>query len=365
MIACESWQEALHSAIARGGRAVLVTVAATTGSTPREAGAAMAITENGQAGTIGGGHLEFEATRLAHEALRDVEAATAWLVRFPLAARLGQCCGGVATLLFAVIDRSALPWLEVVGACMRSGTPHALVSVIGSSETAAMRLVITGDDVRGSLGSIALDSSAILEARARLALPIDDAQSGSAIVNAGGAMLFVHVVRPAAFPVLVFGNGHVGTALVHVLGALPARVTWIDTREHSFAPAGSHVEIVATDAPEDAIASAPRGAYVVIATHSHALDFTVLHAALAREDWSYLGLIGSKSKRAQFERRLLARGVPPESLIRFTCPIGQGSLRGKEPGVIAVSVVAQILALRETAGLLADRPRAQRGKFRV
>lgn len=365
MIACESWQEALHAALLRGERAVLVTVAGTTGSTPRETGAAMAITQDGQAGTIGGGHLEFEGTRLAREALRDVDAATAWLVRFPLAARLGQCCGGVATLLFAVIDRTALPWLDNVNACMRAATPYVLASAIGVRETAAMRMVITGDDVRGSLGSLAIDSSAISEARARLALRVTDARSGSAIVNAGSAMLFVHVVRPDAFPVLMFGNGHVGTALVHVLGALPARVTWIDTREHSFSPTRSEVEIVATDTPEDAIASAPPGAYVVIATHSHALDFTVLHAALARDDWRYLGLIGSKSKRAQFERRLLARGLAPESSLRFTCPIGYGALRSKEPGVIAVAVLAEMLALREAAALLVDRSGAQRGKSRV
>jgi xanthine dehydrogenase accessory factor len=113
--------------------------------------------------------------------------------------------------------------------------------------------------------------------------------------------------------------------------------------------------VVTSDAPEAEIARAPHGAYVVIVTHSHPLDFAIVEAALRRDDWRYLGLIGSKSKRAQFERRLLARGTAPDALMRLTCPIGEGSLRGKEPGVIAVAVTAQILARREALQAL-DHP---------
>jgi xanthine dehydrogenase accessory factor len=152
-----------------------------------------------------------------------------------------------------------------------------------------------------------------------------------------------------------------------VLGALPADVRWIDTREHDFpdAPAGN-VEIVASEDPQDEIASAPRGAYVAIMTHSHPLDFEVVEAALARDDWRYVGLIGSKSKRAQFERRLIARGLPPEALHRLTCPIGRGALRSKEPGVIAVAVAAEMLALREASRSLASHGASApaRGKSR-
>jgi xanthine dehydrogenase accessory factor len=158
----------------------------------------------------------------------------------------------------------------------------------------------------------------------------------------------------------VFGNGHVGRALVQVLSAVPVEVRWIDSREHDFPPdVAGNVEIVATDAPETEIATAPRGACIVVMTHSHALDFDIIEAALARSDWRYLGLIGSRAKRVQFERRLAARGVAPEVLARVTCPIGSGQLRGKEPGVIAVAVAAELLAIREAsqndAGRLSHR----------
>jgi xanthine dehydrogenase accessory factor len=171
----------------------------------------------------------------------------------------------------------------------------------------------------------------------------------------------VHVVRPDAFPICVFGNGHVGRALVQVLGAVPADVRWIDTREHDFpARVPSNVEIVVTDDPTAEVAAAPRGASLVVMTHSHPLDFDIVETALARDDWAYIGLIGSKSKRAQFERRLLARGATPDSLLRVTCPIGAGPLRSKVPGVIAVAVAAELLALRESC---AARPAGVRTHF--
>lgn len=354
MIANLRWTDALRDAVLRDERAVLVVVAAASGSTPRDAGTAMLVTRDELAGTIGGGHLEFEATRIAREALSG-DASGVWAVRFPLAARLGQCCGGVATVVFAAVDASAQAWLGVVASCQRAAVPCVIIARLGAE--AAGRLVVTLDDARGSLGDAALDSAAVVEARSRLA---NDA-AGTALVDATGTSLFLHVVRPAAFHVHVFGNGHVGRALVQVLGALPAEVAWIDTREHDFpAAVPANVEVVVTDDPAAEVAAAPRGAYLVVLTHSHALDFDVVEAALARDDLAYIGLIGSKAKRAQFERRMVQRGLPAESLGRVTCPIGV-ALASKEPGVIAVGIAAELLKLREQA-LLAREPVASVAK---
>ncbi len=346
---------ALSRAIAAGGRAVVVAIANGSGSVPREAGAWMVVSASGPHGTIGGGHLEHEATRLAREAIADATPEATWLVRFPLAARLGQCCGGVATVAFAVVDGDA-PWLELADACERTSTAFALVHRLGEPAGAPHRLVVTAETARGSLGDASLDAAAVVAARKRLA---PGAGTGTAEVD--GTSLFVHVVRPHAFDVVLFGNGHVGRALVQVLGALPCRVRWIDEREHDFpASVPANVEIVATDTPAAEIAGAPRGAYVVVMTHSHGLDFDIVEAALERHDWSYLGLIGSRPKRAQFERRLAARGAPETELARVTCPIGaQSGLTSKEPGAIAVGVAAELLAIREKS-LEASEPTSVR-----
>ncbi|MFO1316777.1 MAG: xanthine dehydrogenase accessory protein XdhC [Burkholderiales bacterium] len=343
------WAPALAARIGHAGRAVLVTIAHAAGSTPREAGTAMVVTADDAFGTIGGGHLEFEAIRIARDALSNPDVPAAWLVRFPLAARLGQCCGGVATLAFAAAEAAARTWLDAAVACTRTATTFALVSRIGGAGTTPAHLVVTADHAAGSLGDPDLDSAAISVARARVAT----AAAGASLLAApgrDGVTLLVHVAVPQDFTVLVFGNGHVGRALVQVLAATSARIRWIDSREADFpaALAGS-VEIVATDAPADELADARPGTYVVVTTHSHALDYEIVAAALARRDWRYLGLIGSRAKRAQFEKRWAAHGGAPEDFARVTCPIGTGAiaLRSKEPGAIAVAVAAEILALRE------------------
>jgi xanthine dehydrogenase accessory factor len=342
------WLPALAAAIARDGRAVLVTVAHASGSTPRASGTAMVVGARDMSGTIGGGHLEFEALRIARDALAGHAPHGAWLVRFPLAARLGQCCGGVATLAFVIVDARSAGWLEPAVACHRAAVPMALVSRIGGAADARTQLLVTVDHARGSLGSTALDSAAVALARPRVRAQA----AGAVLADVGdGVTLLVHTVVRSDFNVLVFGNGHVGRALVQVLGALPARVRWIDGRDHDFpASVPANVEVVATDAPATEVAAARPGAYAVIATHSHALDFDIVAAALARDDWHYLGLIGSQAKRNQFARRIAARGLPAEAFARVTCPIGVSgglAIRSKEPGAIAVAVAAEMLALRE------------------
>jgi len=348
------WLVALRERVVRDGRAVLVTVAHTTGSTPREAGTTMVISASAAVGTIGGGHLEFEALRIARDALGSAAPLGAWIVRFPLAASLGQCCGGVATLAFNVVRRGEDGWLDAALACRRTHTPFALVSRIGSHAAA---LLVSADNVAGSLGTPMADSAAIALARQRVA----DGTVGAMLVPAAaaaGATLLLHVVRPRGFCILVFGNGHVGRALAQILGTLDASVRWIDAREHDFpAQVAANITTVITDDPVAELDAAPRGAWVLILTHSHALDFELTHAALRRDDWSYLGLIGSRSKRNQFEKRLATRGVSPESLARIVCPIGAQpaiAIRSKEPGAIAVAVAAELLALREALAARGD-----------
>jgi xanthine dehydrogenase accessory factor len=284
-------------------------------------------------------------------------------VRFPLAARLGQCCGGVATIALSTVARADADWLATARACLRTQAPFALVSVIGSGAPAAARLLVTADDARGALGDTALDSMAIAAARERLTADPATPARATALVDIAGTTLLLHVVRPPDFNVLVFGNGHVGRALIQVLGALPAQVTWIDGREADFPAAPPpNVEIVCTDIPDAELRAAPPGSYVLIMTHSHALDFDLAAAALARDDWRYVGMIGSSAKRAQLARRLAERGLPAEAAARVTCPIGAsiGAIASKEPGAIAVAVAAEMLALRERTARV-GKPRQETG----
>jgi len=84
-------------------------------------------------------------------------------------------------------------------------------------------------------------------------------------------------------------------------------------------------------------------------THSHALDEELTERILARGDFAYFGLIGSVSKRRQFEKRMEARGMPRSRFAAMTCPIGIAGITGKEPEVIAIAVAAELLQARSRA----------------
>jgi xanthine dehydrogenase accessory factor len=153
----------------------------------------------------------------------------------------------------------------------------------------------------------------------------------------------------ARHPVWLFGAGHVGRALVLALAPLPFSVTWCDSREGAFpAHIPSNVTSLHHEAPDALVGIIPAGSFVLVMTHSHPIDLAVTAAALAREDLPYVGLIGSKTKRARFEKRYRELGIADARIAALACPIGIAGITDKDPAIIAASTAAQLLALRET-----------------
>lgn len=144
--------------------------------------------------------------------------------------------------------------------------------------------------------------------------------------------------------VYVFGAGHVGDALAMALSLAPLRVVLVDTREAELvASAVPGIETCLTAMPEAVVRDAPAGSSFVILTHDHALDFLIAAEALRRTDAAYVGMIGSKTKRATF-RNWLAREVSrPDLFDRLVCPIGGTALKDKRPAVIATLAAAEIM----------------------
>ena len=102
-----AWIETLRALEQEATPAVLVTLLAVRGSTPREAGCKMVVTDTEAHGTIGGGNLEFHSIGLARSLLAG--GGTAPLVReFPLGPELGQCCGGHASGLLEPMRPTSL-----------------------------------------------------------------------------------------------------------------------------------------------------------------------------------------------------------------------------------------------------------------
>ena len=147
---------------------------------------------------------------------------------------------------------------------------------------------------------------------------------------------------PTDFEVVLFGAGHVGKEVARILERLPCRLTWVDSRPEQF-PAQTGARVVIEEEPMWAVDEAPPGAFYLVMTHSHALDLEIVERALRRTDARFVGLIGSQTKAAKFRSRLRARGV---DAARLVSPVGLFK-GGKHPAEVAVSIVAQLLELRQ------------------
>jgi xanthine dehydrogenase accessory factor len=135
---------------------------------------------------------------------------------------------------------------------------------------------------------------------------------------------------------------------VLALAPLPFTVRWIDGRRDQFpAHVPQNAVTVCRDDVSHELAQAPRDAIVVVMTHSHALDFDITAAALQRDTFEFVGLIGSETKRARFSTWARQLGIAESKIDRLVCPIGLPQISGKEPAVIAAGIAAQLLIASE------------------
>ena len=327
------WIDELCDLTAAGERVVLVTVAGIRGSAPREAGAKMVVSATGSFGTIGGGQLEYQCTRIACDMLGDDE--TPALRTFPLGSSMGQCCGGVVDILFEPIASELPAWLRDLRALHGQRQAAVLATDLSGEHGKA---VITASDVYGEPDAATPD--VIEQARdglgaGRTAQRVDD-------------WFFEHIVG-TDLNIAVFGAGHVGSAVVRSLSALDSNIRWIDSRRGIFRGAPANVRPIETPEPALEVAAMPPGSFYLVMTHSHAIDFDICDRILRRPDATYCGLIGSLSKRRRFEKRLLAQGLQDKDLERLTCPIGVAGISGKKPAEIAVAAAAEVLQAYENA----------------
>lgn len=262
-----------------------------------------------------------------------------------------------------LVRRSARAWLAERQAAV-------IVQVLDSRGSvprhAGARMLVSAGEEVGTIGGGHLEMKAIEAARAMLRheavpaqvhYPLGPAlgQCCGGAVTLGYAPLDAEALAAWADPeplfhLQLYGAGHVGQAIARLLATLDVTVDWIDEREQMFPErigglAGwpEQLNVVSVDAVEAEVATAPPGACYLVLTHNHDLDLRITEAILRRGDFAFLGLIGSKTKRARFIHRFEERGVAPEAIARMTCPIGIAGIGGKEPEVIAIGVVAQLL----------------------
>ena len=330
--------------------AVVITVAATRGSVPRAAGTKMIVTVSDVFGSIGGGHLEFKAIDIAKNMIAEDGARA--MHRFPLGATLGQCCGGVVNLLFEPVAANA-DWVAAVAERVADGGHCVMVTPV-SGDARVGKLIVGVSDHELAAASGTLRSSELdTEAKTAVQSMLNRVQSTLLKTLVASADVipqayFFESLCPSDFHIVLFGAGHVGRALVKVMAELACTITWVDSRDDEFpSVVPANVKLVCTDTPEAEIVAAKPGSYFLVMTHSHALDQVLSEGILRRADFAYFGLIGSLSKRRQFERRLRDRGIASARLAGMNCPIGAAGIVGKEPATIAIAVAAEILQRRD------------------
>ncbi|MGZ5199910.1 MAG: xanthine dehydrogenase accessory protein XdhC [Telluria sp.] len=342
--------------------AVLVTVAIVEGSGPREPGAKMLVDAQRMHGTVGGGHLELRAAEVARAMLASGE--TRRLERFALGPSLGQCCGGVVHLAFEQVDAGQVELLKARAKVdtwrlvALDGAPESILfdeslnavvpAQAGTHRPLELSKGVPHDRMLSMDPGLCRDDG--LEGSGKeKSWPLFARHRGTHVMQEqDGRRWLVDLVAAPRDHLLLFGAGHVGAAIVRALADLPCRVTWVDERDDMFPQSiPANVTVEATDIPESVVAGAPAGASYLVMTHSHALDQRLSEAILSRPGVAWFGLIGSHTKRKQFEHRLRARGIPADRIDAMVCPIGVPGITGKQPAVIAAAVAAQLLQVWE------------------
>lgn len=297
---------------------VLVTIGAVTGSSPRETGAKMLITDTDVLGTIGGGNIEYFAIEKAKTILNTGMDNTLEEHKTPLTPKFDQCCGGLVQIIFEKVNPKTSLWFREFVETVCKNHQAWLITDIRQKQRFIETVIETEPSKQNP-------NSAWLTKQSTLIEPI---------LN-------------TALPIYLFGTGHVGKAIIRQLQHLDVEITAVDSRQDQIPnDIQPNVRIILSDDWPSFVKNAPSNAYFLVLTHSHKLDYQIAEAILKRNSHHYFGLIGSKTKKIRFQRQLTSSGMSESKLESMTCPIGLPEIKGKTPEVIAASVIAQILQVQ-------------------
>jgi xanthine dehydrogenase accessory factor len=256
----------------------------------------------------------------------------------------------------AALERDGPGFVFVVLAESLGSTP---------SDSGAKMLVTTAGLHAGTVGGGKVEARAIALAQEMLATGapaprfVNWALKADVGMTCGGSVKLYFEPHPAggagaAWPVWIFGAGHVVQALVPVLAPLDCQLTVVDPRREWLdrLPRARHACYVQAAEPADLVPTMPDHAFLLCLTKGHASDRPVLQRALAERNFPFIGVIGSAAKAKVLQREMVAAGLPAKRAKQFHCPVGL-PFGSNDPREIALSIAAQLLTER-------DRQRADR-----
>lgn len=249
-------------------------------------------------------------------------------------------------------------WSTAIDQMSKQGNAYVIVTLIGvtgsTPRNSGSKMVITKEDIYDTIGGGHLEHKVIKFANELLLTGKSCQQLKQFDLGihldqccGGGTNILFECFEETRVNIMLFGAGHVGQALLPILATLPCRIYWVDSREEQFPSelmVYDNVKKIVMDNPQDSVAIMPENSFYIIMTHKHQTDFEICEQIFNRNDYSYLGLIGSETKWRRFQRRFMQNGITKEQLNQVSCPIGKASVPGKLPSEIAVSVASEIIA---------------------
>lgn len=326
----------LGETLKNGEDAVLVTIVASSGSTPRGSGARMLITRKGRVcGTIGGGAVEYKSEHLAAEVLqRKSSEMELFRLYKNEVADLGMICGGDVTVYFRYIpphDESVIALTEEIESLYERGEQSWLICDITEGSDGVMAVY---GKKRGIYGA---------EIPAEV---IETLESKPVQSETGGKKFYAEKLIQAG-RVYIFGGGHVAQALVPALNSVGFICMVLEDRAEFLKPElfGGFAQTKQIDM-EHILEAVDITAddYVCIMTRGHKDDYTVQRQVLKTPAY-YIGVIGSKHKTAGVNAKLAAEGYGEADFARITTPIGL-DIKAETPAEIAISITAQLIQVR-------------------
>ena len=258
----------------------------------------------------------------------------------------------------------AAPFYEQLAALEREGTAFVfvvLVETLGSTpqDTGAKMLVTSAGLFTGTVGGGKVEAKAIGVAQEMLgaapAAPrfVNWALKTDVGMTCGGSVKLYFEPHAgggsdAAWPIWIFGAGHVVQALVPVLAPLDCQLTVVDPRREWLdkLPRARNARYIEHANPADLVPTIPDGSFLLCPTRGHASDRPVLQRALAERNFPFVGVIGSDAKAEVLRREMIAAGMPTGGAKEFHCPVGL-SFGNDDPREIALSLAAQLLTERD------------------
>ncbi len=258
----------------------------------------------------------------------------------------------------------AASFYEQLVALEQEGAAFALVilaEAVGSTpqETGAKMLVTPVGLHTGTVGGGKVEAKAIALAQEMLASGgsrsrfVNWTLKGDIGMTCGGAVKLYFESHAAggagaAWPIWIFGAGHVVQALVPVLAPLDCQLTVVDPRREWLdrLPRTRNARYLSPETPADLVPEMPDRAFLLCLTKGHASDRPVLQRALAERNFPFVGVVGSEAKAEVLRREMIAAGLPAKRATQFHCPVGL-PFGTNDPREIALSIAAQLLTVRD------------------